>query len=107
LDQAAPISAADQNPVAGGVLAGGALVGGDAHVLGLDAEGDDFAGELVRAGLLEGADGRHSISPFSVPETAPCGLDGDRWAGGDRRRIACDRSKAEDGAESIFLFREE
>ncbi|KAH2824865.1 hypothetical protein KXV85_000259, partial [Aspergillus fumigatus] len=53
------IRAADQNPVAGGVLAGGAGVGDDAHALGLDAEGYDFAGELVRAGLLEGADGRH------------------------------------------------
>ena len=67
----ADLGAADQDPVAGGVLAGGALVGDDAHVLGLDAEGDDVAGELVRAGLLEGADGRHCKSPSSVPEPAP------------------------------------
>src|SRR5690606_7754318 len=33
-------------------------VGDDAHALGLHAQGDDLAGELV-AGLLEGADGRH------------------------------------------------
>ena len=67
----ADLGAADQNAVAGGVLAGGAQVGDDAHALGLDAEGDDFAGELVRAGLLEGADGCHFKSPFSVSEPAP------------------------------------
>ncbi|KAG5731148.1 hypothetical protein E4T56_gene15341, partial [Termitomyces sp. T112] len=55
----ADFRAADQNPVAGGVLAGGAGVGDEAHALGLDAAGYDFAGDLVRAGLLEGADGRH------------------------------------------------
>ena len=82
----ADLGAADQDPVAGSVLAGGALVGDDAYVLGLDAEGDDVAGELVRAALLEGADGRHCKSPFSVPEPHHCGLDGDRLAGGDRRR---------------------
>ncbi len=58
-------------------------VGDDAHVLGLDAEGDDFAGELVRAGLLEGADGRHCKSPFSVPESAPLRP---RWRSAGRRR---------------------
>ncbi|TPM29927.1 hypothetical protein FJ967_26945 [Mesorhizobium sp. B2-3-4] len=46
-------------------------------------------------------------SPFSVPEPAPCGLDGDHLAGGDRRRIACDRSNAKDGAGTTFLSREE
>src|SRR3546814_11691976 len=45
-------------------------------------------------------------SPFFVFEPAPCGLDGDRRAGGDRRRIACDRSKAEDGAGAASLPRE-
>jgi len=40
---------------------------------------------------------------FLVSEPAPCDLDGDRAAGGDRRRIACDRSKAEDGAGARFL----
>src|SRR5690606_29038457 len=39
--------------------------GNDTHALGLDTEGDDFAGEFVRTGLLEGADGRHfQISAF-------------------------------------------
>lgn len=37
----ADLGATDQDPMAGGVLAGGALVGDDAHALGLDAEGDD------------------------------------------------------------------
>src|SRR5690606_25617145 len=67
----ADFGATDQNAVAGGVLAGGAQVGDDAHALGLDAEGDDFAGEFVRAGLLEGADGCQFKSPFSVFEPAP------------------------------------
>src|SRR5487761_2158715 len=84
----ADLGATDHHAVAGGVLAGSAQVGDDAHALGLDAEGDDVAGELVRAGLLEGADGCHvKISIFRF-EPAPCGLDGDRPAGGDRRRIA-------------------
>ena len=103
----ADFRAADHNTVAGGVLAGGAQVGDDAHAFRLNAEGDDVAGELVRAGLFEAADGRHvEISIFGF-EPAPCGLDGDRPAGGDRRRIACDRSKAEDGAGAVFLSREE
>ena len=42
----ADLNSADQHAVAGGVVAGGAKVGDDAHALGLDAEGDDFAGEL-------------------------------------------------------------
>src|SRR5690606_5307545 len=59
----ANLCAADEDAVAGGVLAGGPGLGDDADALGLDAEGDDFAGELVVAGLLEGADGRHVSSP--------------------------------------------
>src|SRR5690606_24154703 len=59
------LGAADQDPVAGSVLAVCADVGNDAHAFGLDTEGDDFAGEFVRTGLLEGTDGRHfQISVF-------------------------------------------
>ena len=43
----ADLDAADEDAVAGGVLAGAVGLGDDADVLGLDAEGDDFAGELV------------------------------------------------------------
>jgi len=43
--------------------------------------------------------------PYSSPHH--CGLDGDRRAGGDRRGIACDRSKAEDGSQATLLLREE
>ena len=39
--------AADQDAVAGSVLAGLVGFGDDADVLGLHVEGDDFAGELV------------------------------------------------------------
>src|SRR5579885_2619911 len=58
----ADLDAAREDAVAGGVLAGAVGFGDDADVLGLDAEGDDLANELV-AGLLEGADGRHDGSP--------------------------------------------
>src|SRR3546814_17557646 len=47
----ADLGAADEDAVAGGVLAGGAGLWDDADVLGLNAEGNDFAGELVVAGL--------------------------------------------------------
>jgi len=86
LDQAAPISARPTRTRWLGAFSPVALVGDDAHVLGLDAEGDDFAGEFVRAGLLEGADGRHCKSPFPYSSPHHCGLDGDRQVGGDRRR---------------------
>jgi hypothetical protein len=64
LDQAAPISARPTRTRWLGAFSPVARGRDDAHALGLDAEGDDFAGELVRAGLLEGADGRHCKSPF-------------------------------------------
>lgn len=46
---------ADEDPMAGGVLAGLLRLGDDADVLGLYREGDDFADEFV-AGLLEDVD---------------------------------------------------
>src|SRR3546814_7129207 len=60
----ADLGAAHEDPVGGGVLVGLAGLGNDADVPGLDREGDDVAGELVGAGLLEGADGGHDKSPL-------------------------------------------
>src|SRR5690606_29181052 len=100
----ADLGAADQNPVAGGVLAGGAQVGNDAHALGLDAEGDDVAGEFVRAGLLEGADGCHFKSPFSVSEPAPLRP---LWRSTGRRRTLAHPRRGLDSTGGAFLFRAE
>ena len=59
---------------------------GEIFTLSLQAKGEDFAG-VFGASLLEGADGRHVLSPFcSVSGPRPCGLDGDRQPGGDRWR---------------------
>src|SRR5690606_31959798 len=56
---------ADIDPVAGRVVAAAVGLGDDADTLGLDAQGDDLAVELVAA-LLEGADGGHGRSPWMV-----------------------------------------
>ena len=65
--------------MAGGVLARAVGFGNDADVLGLDAEGDDLAGELVRAGLLGGADGRHDSSACTLFRARTIAVsDGDR-----------------------------
>lgn len=57
------LNSATVDSVAGAVLARAAGFGDDPDVFGLEREGDDFAVELVVAGLLEGADGRHGSSP--------------------------------------------
>src|SRR5258708_530568 len=59
----ADLGAADKDPVAWRVVAGPVGLRNDADAFGLDAEGDDFALELV-AGLLEGTDGCHVVSPW-------------------------------------------
>ena len=59
----ADVGPADEDPMAGSVVSGCAGFGDDADAAGLNAEGDDFAGELVVGGLLEGADGSHGGSP--------------------------------------------
>src|SRR5271165_4497105 len=56
------LGAADEDAVARGVVAGASGFGDDADVLGLNAEGDDLALELV-ADLLEGTDAGHVSSP--------------------------------------------
>src|SRR3954471_11915365 len=57
------LSAADVDPMAGGIVAGPVALGHDADALGLEAQGYDFALELV-ARLLEGADACHVTSPL-------------------------------------------
>src|SRR5262249_7727230 len=59
----ADLGTADKDPVAWRVVAGPAGLRNDADAFGLDAEGDDLALELV-AGLLEGTDGCHVVSPW-------------------------------------------
>src|SRR3546814_4394429 len=58
----ADLGAAHEDPVGGGVLVGLAGLGNDADVPGLDREGDDVAGELVGAGLLEGDRKRNRLN---------------------------------------------
>src|SRR3546814_3284427 len=85
----ADLGAAHEDPVGGGVLVGLAGLGNDADVPGLDREGDDVAGELVGAGLLEGADGGHDKSPLlSVSSPRPSRP---RWRSRGRRRSTAHR----------------
>src|SRR6266851_4331580 len=58
------LCAADKHPVAWRVVAGSIGLRNDADAFGLDAKGDDLALELVAAGLLEGTDGCHLVSPW-------------------------------------------
>src|SRR5713101_5204645 len=60
----ADLGAADKDPVAWRVVAAPVGLRNDADASGLDAEGDDLALELVAAGLLEGTDGCHLVSPW-------------------------------------------
>src|SRR5277367_6408547 len=78
------------DPVAGGVVVGPVGLRDDADALGLQAQGNDLALELV-AGLLERTDVGHVTSPWLFRARDHRGLDGDRPAGGDRRRT---RSRA-------------
>src|ERR1700722_4014258 len=71
--------------MAGGVVFAAAGLLDDADALGLDAEGDDLALELV-ADLLEGTDVGHVASPCCFRARDHRGLDGDRQAEDDRRR---------------------
>src|SRR3984885_13033518 len=71
--------------MAGSVVVAAAGLLDDADALGLDAEGDDLALELV-ADLLEGTDVGHVASPCCFRARARRGLDGDRQAEDDRRR---------------------
>ena len=101
------LGAADIDPVAGGVVVGPAGLGNDADAFGLNAQGDDFA-LVFGAGFLERTNVSHHTSPCCFRARDHRGLDGDRRAGGDRRRIRlADQSEAEDGRRTTFLSREE
>src|SRR5580698_11259278 len=71
--------------MAGGVVVAAAGLLDDADALGLDAEGDDLALELV-ADLLKGTDVGHVASPCCFRARDCRGPDGDRQAEDDRRR---------------------
>src|SRR5262245_2947937 len=79
------LSPTDIDPMAGGIVADPAGLRDDTNALGLDAQGDDLALELV-VGLLEGADACHITSPLLFEARDHRGLDGDLQAEGDRRR---------------------
>src|SRR5579885_1541596 len=92
----ADLCAADKDPVAWCVLAGPAGLRNDADAFGLDAEGDDLALELV-AGLLEGTDGCHVVSPWlfepatiaaSMAIDRPQAIDAAPLGAGAQRRMA-------------------
>src|SRR5260221_361596 len=92
----ADLCAADKDPVAWRVVAGPVGLRNDADAFGLDAEGDDLALELV-AGLLEGTDGCHVVSPwlFEPATTAaslaigrPQAIDDAPLGAGAQRRMA-------------------
>ena len=78
----------------------------DADALGLQAQGDDLALEIV-ADLLERTDGSHVTSPVVFRARDHRGLDGDLQAEDDRRRTRSGRSAAEDAGVKTFLPREE
>lgn len=59
----ADLDPADEDAMAWGIIAYCAG-GSDADVTGLEGKGDDLTGELVGAGLPEGADGSHDSSPW-------------------------------------------
>src|SRR5262245_50037191 len=79
------LSPTDIDPMAGGIVADPAGLRDDTNALGLDAQGDDLALELV-AGLLEGADACHVTPRLLFEARDHRGLDGDLQAEGDRRR---------------------
>src|SRR4051794_29035213 len=77
--------------VAGSVIVGSVGLGDDTDALGLQAQGDDLALEVV-ADLLERTDVSHVTSPVVLRARDHRGLDGDLQAEDDRRRT---RSRAE------------
>ena len=81
----ADLRATDINPVAWSVVIGPVRLGDDANALGLQAQSDDLALEIV-PDLLEGTDVSHLISPVVFRARDRRGLDGDPEAEDDRRR---------------------
>ena len=88
----AELHGAGEDAVVGSLVAG--LVGRLDRRLGVDAEGLDSTCEALTH-LGEGADGRHGALSCCSSGRAHCGLDGDRPAGGDRRRTrACEPQRS-------------
>src|SRR6266481_9520943 len=94
----ADLGAADEDPVAWRVVAGPVGLRNNADAFGLDAEGDDLALELV-AGLLEGTDGCHFVSPWlfepatiaaSMAIDRPQAIDDAPLGAGAQRRMAAE-----------------
>src|SRR5580704_15150123 len=81
--------------MAGGIVGAAAGLGDDADTLGLDAEGDDLARELV-ADLLEGTDVGHVASPCCFRSRVPAAA---------QRRMTAERPPPSRGR--AFLPREE
>src|SRR6516162_8287130 len=102
----ADLSATNVDPMAGSVVARPVGIGDDADALALQAQGDDFALELV-AGLLEGADICHVTSPWLFePATIAASMAICRPKAIDDAP-SLGRSAAEDGGGETFLLREE
>lgn len=93
----ADLDPAGEDAVAGGIVSGPVGLGHDADVLGLEREGDDFARELVAAGLLE-------LCPRARTIAASMAIEGPEAI--DAASLATAAS-AEDGADASFLVREE
>ena len=99
----ADLGTADEDAVGGGVVVRGAVLGDDADGFRLDAEGDDFA-DIFAAGLLEGSDGGHVISPFGLSEPAPFAASmAIVRTGAIRRRSPCGPKRERRTARPVFL----
>ena len=100
----AELHGAGEDAVVGSLVAG--FVGGLDRRLGIDAEGLDRAGEAL-ARLGEGADGRHGVLSCCSSGRAHRGLDGDRPAGGDRRRTRrCEPQRSGGWRQTAILLRD-
>ena len=77
-------------------------LGDDADALGLQAQGDDLALEIV-ADLLERTDGSHVTSPVVFRARDHRGLDGDLQAEDDRRRTRCGPERSGGRRRGDFL----
>jgi hypothetical protein len=100
------IGTTDIDPMAGGIVACPVGLGNEADAFALQAEGDDFALELV-PGFLEGADVCHVTSPWLCePATIAASMAICRPKAIDDAPIS-GQSAAEDGGVETFLSREE
>jgi hypothetical protein len=98
----------DKDAVGGGIAVRRGVFGHNADVLRLHAEGDDFS-DVFAAGLLEGSDGGHVMSPFGLSEPALIAASmAIVRTGAIRRRSPSVARSASGGRQGrSFLFREE